>query len=323
MLAVSMLANLLAAKKVATIDEIMKFPIVLVSGNRVFLKDKFTFHAYSLPDFKYIKKFGKEGSGPGEFKAYASSEIFPDKLVVTSAGKVVLFSLDGNLIEEIRLKKLHREIYPVGKNFVASIPHKTAKSIAIYNRGFKPVKTIYEGGMGNFVYYDGSRKKRDMQVIKDFVDYRVYNGQIFIGDSSKGFFVTVYDSSGKKQYEIDKKYEKIKVSPEYKEFKMKKIRQERRYNFWKTIFNYVFPEYLPAFRDFYVKGGIMYFITPLNLKNDKVVVTDLKGKTLKTCIVPHGFYDNRVISYIDGDKLYYVVENDDEEAWELHVEDLK
>jgi hypothetical protein len=317
-----MLSNLLYSKKLTSFTEAMKHPFVRVYGNLVLLVDKATIHNYSLTNFKHIKQFGREGEGPSEFKLFAEPEIYPGKLVVNTAGKVVFFAHDGTFIEEFKINIPIRDIYPVGENFVAANPGKTSKSIAIYDKKFKLLKSLYEGGMGNTIYYDGSTKKQDFLVIRDCIDHRVYNDLVYIGDTSKGFFFAVYDSRGKKLYDANKKYKKLKVSTEHKELKMAKLRENRRWERYKTMFNYVFPEYLPAYSDFRVRGDKIYFITASTFKNDCIIVTDLKGETVKTCTVPYGFYDKNFAFCLNKDKLYYLVENEEEDAWELHVEDL-
>lgn len=316
-------ANLLAARKLTSIEEPMKKPAVIVTGNHLLLRGGFTFHVYSMENFKYIKQFGKKGDGPGEFKIMAEPEIVAGKLTVTTAGKLVIFTLDGTFVEEYRSGKMLRDIYPVGNHFAAALAEKESKTITVYDKKFNAVKTLYKGGLGGLIYFDGSAKKKDQMVVRDFTGHRVYDNKVYIADSSKGFFLEVYDSGGKKLYRIDKPYEKLKISQEYKDYQMAKKKENPRWEMFKEMFNFVFPDYFPPFRDFLVRDGKIYFITPFTRKNDRVVVTDLKGKTLATATVPFGFYDKNMVYDIFGDQLYYLVENEDEETWDLYVESLK
>lgn len=321
--AVLLAANLMAARKLTSIEEPMKKPAVIVTENHLLLRGGFTFHVYSMKDFKYIKQFGKRGAGPGEFNILARPEIVAGKLTVTTAGKLVVFTSDGTFVEEFRSGKMLRDIYPVGNHFVAALADRESKTISVYDKKFNAVKTLYKGGLGGLIYFDGSTKKKDQMVVRDFTGHRVYDNKIYIADSSKGFMVMVYDSGGKQLNRIDKPYEKLKISQEYRDYQMAKKKENPRWELFKEMFNFVFPEYFPPFRDFLVREGKMYFITPFTLEHDRVVVTDLKGKTLATVTVPFGFYDKNMVYDIFGDHLYYLVENEDGETWDLYAESLK
>ena len=100
-----------------------------------------------------------------------------------------------------------------------------------------------------------------------------------------------------------------------------------------------FPSYFPALQTFAAADGKIYAVT-YRKKNAKteVLVLDLKGKLLKTVFLPIYETDeelartleNRVAKQttnstfvIKNGKFYQVLENQDEESWELHIHEIK
>jgi hypothetical protein len=159
-------------------------------------------------------------------------------------------------------------------------------------------------------------------MVKDYVAPVVYKNRIYIFDTTKGFFVSVLDASGKKLFEINKEYKRLKVSEEYKNERMRKKREEPNFEQWSKMANFVFPEYFPAFRTVRISGDKIYFITYKNIdKKYETIVTDLKGNVLRRTIIPV-VPDDRFLFTINKDKFYYIIENEDEEMWELHAADL-
>ncbi|MGD2085254.1 MAG: hypothetical protein PVH61_03635 [Candidatus Aminicenantes bacterium] len=100
-----------------------------------------------------------------------------------------------------------------------------------------------------------------------------------------------------------------------------------------------FPSYFPALQTFAVADGKIYAVT-YGKKNGKteVLVLDLKGKLLKTVFLPLHQRDdelamtleNRVARQVTNStfaikngKFYQVLENQNEESWELHIHEIK
>ena len=315
------LPGLIFAEKLADLAEVMQPGDFHVYGDRIFIGDNNTIHIYSLKDFKQIKQFGREGEGPGEFKFNIRLEVFPDKLVVNTMGKLIFFSHDGSLIKEFKTKSGMSNIRPVGPNFVASVYEgsKTQK-MNLYDKNLKFMDTFYEGSLGQTTYWHSDAKKNDVFMVKDYVELEVYKDRIYVGDTRKGFYFAVYDCTGKKLYDVKNQYKPLKISEEYKKEKIR-IQQERPgWDRIKNKINIRFPEYFPAYHSVRFSDDKIYFVTFLNSKGkDETIVTDLNGKFLgKTC-VPSDIW----IFSISKDKLYWLVENEDKEMWELYGEDVK
>ncbi|MFC2155735.1 hypothetical protein ACFLRB_04505 [Acidobacteriota bacterium] len=328
-----LLATLSPAKKLADLPEVLTSPSIYVQNNRIYIGEEKTIHIYSLKDFKHLKQFGKEGEGPGEFKFFMELEALSQQLVVNTMGKAIIFLLEGVFLEEFRTPMSIRGICPVGNNFVgyASVIKKgktqPRQTINFYDRKFNLLKTIHDGYLGQTVFFEsGTKKKQDLFMVRDYVAFSIYKDRVFFGDTTKGFFCSVSDSSGKKLYDIKRKYEKLKISEDYKK-KIMKIKQESPH--WqrnKKLFNYLFPEYFPAFRAVRFSGDKIYFVTYTNESNrDEVVVTDLKGNFIKKTSIPSDPYNRDSWFSIYKNQVFYLmrVEDEEDELWELHAENLK
>ncbi len=81
-----------------------------------------------------------------------------------------------------------------------------------------------------------------------------------------------------------------------------------------------------------VRNGKIYIRTYITQNDkEKYHIFDLKGKELKTVFLPKPMLASlvtrlvsRIVRFFDIDKdtFYYLVENEDEEEWELHFEPI-
>jgi hypothetical protein len=162
-------------------------------------------------------------------------------------------------------------------------------------------------------------EKRDYKVYDGIINYQIYNEKIFMGDTAKGFFFRVFNQKGEKLYDIKVEYEKRKFTEEDKTNFLNSIKKSKYYERNKDRIMYKFPEYFPAYRLFYITSGKIYVFT--YKKRDKMrelIILDLRGNVLKTT-----FFDYKNMSTIYNDRFYYLKENEEEEEWELFVEDIQ
>ena len=321
LLGVLVLSGVEFSEKLADLPEVMQPRDIHVYGDRIYIGDNKTIHVYSLKDFKQIRQFGKEGEGPGEFNFSIRLEVFPEKLVVNTRGKLIFFNLEGRFIKEYKIDYGISLLSPVGSNFTASVyVGPKAQKINLYDKEIKFMETIYEGSLGHASYWQSDAKKIDIMMVKDYVEKQVYKDRIYIGDTSKGFYFAVFDSAGKKLYEVKKDHKLLKISEEQKAEMIRKDREKPGYEKWKNKINYLFPDYFPAYRSIRIADDKMYFVTFLSKNGkDETIVTDLKGNFLGKTVVPSELW----LFSISKDKLYYLVENEDEEMWELFGAEIK
>jgi hypothetical protein len=326
--------NPLYSKRLAVLPEVDKPQNMIVDNGQLFISDQTVkVHVYSMKDFKYQVRISRQGQGPGECEYIPSFRVGPDYIFLYSLGKGILFSRDGNLKRELRIPRKGTEsVAPLGEDFVCQTWGKSKRddhnyydiSIYSYNdeQGLEYKKILY--------YFDLPPNKRrggkwDYHIFRENNDYVIYDNKVFVGDSTRGIFVEVFDNQGNKINQIKLDVNEIKLTAEYKKHLMNILKQNPEWDMATSIYNIVLPDYFPAFYRFSVDNGKVYFLTH-KLKSDnqrEVIITNLKGNLLKRTYVPW-IKDEFHIQYaIENDKFYYILANETTEDWELHVEEIK
>jgi hypothetical protein len=320
--------------KLASLPEVEKPGIILVNNGQLFVADSTVkLHLYVMKDFSYVKQITRKGEGPGELKNPPLFTIHPDYIFLFSSKKCAYFTRDGNYDREFIIKNIRlNEVYPVKENFVGLKPGVNKRNdssysdISIYtrtkNNEFEFKKVVYYLERPPQKIRGG---KRDYIVIRDYLGIIVREDKIYVGDSSRGLFVAVFDENGR---EIDRvnlwKMDKIKITEEYKKEFMERIKRNSSYNIVKSMYNIIIPGYFPGFYRFAVDNGKVYFLTYLK-KDDKreIIIADFKGSPPNRAYVPWVENDAYINFSIENDKFYYIMENEEEEVWELHMVEMK
>ncbi|MCP4155573.1 MAG: hypothetical protein GY757_48060 [bacterium] len=307
------------SQKIAELPEVVGEVTGLdISGDRIFVTTRRTVHIYTLKGFKHIKEFGKVGRGPGEFRLYFGMDVYDDKLLINSLAKLMFFSHDGKLLKEIRKKKPGLYSHPLGERMVGVDFNNGKRNVNLYDNKLQLLKTIYTSdSSGNTQYYNSDPTVvTDYRVLTDYVSYTIYKNNLFMGDTSKGFWTAVFDASGKKKYEINRKYKKEKITPNSKNEMIKNLTENaKKIN---KRYNYIFPDYIPAYNYIMVRQDKIYFFCYDSRLKQKIIVTDLKGTFIRE--VPIADIEGEQTIY--NDKLYHIFDNEDEETYELMVVDL-
>jgi len=307
--------SMLFQKRSAKLPEILRPFHLVVDGNRLYIAEKSAIYLYSTEDFKFIKKFGKLGEGPGEWKLFTKLSVFPRYVVVNALDRLVFFTREGEFIKNIKipLNPVHYVYaYPIGNNFVgfgndyrSNIHYST---ILLFNTDMKVIKEMARQKSKSRWTAD---KKYHAVGPPTFFNVMVYGENIYLANSEKGFFIEVFDAMGNKLHEINKDYEKIKVTAEYKKDFIKTV----SYKEDPGLYQYSFDEYFPAFKRVSINSGKIYVCTYKILnKKRELIVMDLKGKVLKNSSVKID-----TMSYIYNDRIYYLEENE-EEDWIIYEE---
>jgi len=322
----------LPGKKLLSLPEVIWPFEIFVDKGQVYISDsKALLHYYSLKDSRYVKQLCRKGEGPQELSAFPVLTLTPDCLFIYDLiGKAMYFSRNGDYLREFRTG-LFKRLSAVGSNFLGikvvagQQKGNTAYEYSIYsyeNKEMKYKKLIY--------YYEWPPQKRrgdktDYEVIHDDIFHIVYDNKVFIADSKRGMFVDIFDSNGNDYRRIRlNQFEKVKVTEEFKNSFFGYVNSNASYATANSMYNYVFPEYYPAFYRFAVDKNKLYFLTYIKKDNKReVIIADWKGKFLKKAYVT--WIQNSAFTNfsIRNNKFYYITENEDTEEWELHVEDIK
>lgn len=311
--------NFTFSTKIVELPNIIDPTSFQVDGDRLYISEITGISVIKLKDFNTIKVFGRKGEGPGEWIWKPYMTVYPDFLLVNSAGKLMFFSKDGALIKEIKHATRDKEFLPIGLNFIGyEYEYKDnqiqKKTINLYNENLKFIKKICDQPTSDRL----SPRDRSVMIFHHPAHnkgyYRVYKDRLYISDTNKGFYIGVYNKFGEKLYEINKEYEKIKVTEEYKRNRTEeiKIAWQRRVN--KPKYKIIFREYFPPPYRFYVNSEKIFVYTEKREYGlNEILIMDLKGEIQKRVYVPDGE------GYFANNRFFCIRENVDKEVMELHV----
>jgi hypothetical protein len=245
---------------------------------------------------------------------------------VSSNEKLCVFDKNFNFIEDHKIPAqigYNNKVgnHMVGSNYFWEKNPNTTEQIILFKRKGKDyayTKTIYKTKTG------GGRlkglnpgKMNDYQIIPHYFDVQVWEDKIFIGDTSKGFFMAVFDTQGNLLYEIKKKVEKIPVTEREKNQAFNAFKSERFWQKYQHLINPVFPEFFPAFRHFMVTDNQIYIFTHKKIdQKGEVLVLDISGKLMNKTRLPQ----NKYFSVFEG--WYYHLNKNENQEWELGVEPI-
>lgn len=162
----------------------------------------------------FIKRFGKEGDGPGEMKLPFMINLLNGVLYVASnsARRLVKFDTDGNFIDNLVIKgALPRVMQTVGKDkFICfQLHHKETDKGVFYTHNLvltdsQAVKTV------TLNEYKAKFDPTNNDYLDRFVPYAVGKDKLFVAHNSEDRYrIDVFDFSGQLLHSIEKDYDKV------------------------------------------------------------------------------------------------------------------
>ncbi len=323
------------AEKLGVLTHVNRPEMIEIYNDQVITVEGASIILYSLKGLKFIRKFGKAGEGPGEFKVNRSATNFvmplADSIFGIGIDKAIQFDYSGKVIKEFRIPTFSQYLHPIGKGYVGMklkpLENGKAKIAAIlYDSSMKEIKDVY------IQDFSGGQNLIDLTL--DALNVSVHQDRIYVDQSKEGFVVGVYDSQGKLLYKISRPYKKLKYTKEHGDSVMNKLKNDPTvkgigWDNLKNIIKTTHGEYLPSITDMMIADNHLYLKTSVR-KNKKAefVVTDLKGNFKKVVLLPN-VESTLLVNIIFGrsaklykiykNKFYYLHENEDEEEWEVHV----
>lgn len=294
---------------------------ILVGDNHFYILEFPRIYIHKKADLALLKTIGKKGEGPGEFKGYANPYITKDKLLVNSLGKILLFSPDGNFINEIRSSEPRTKYKPLGKGYVGrkeSVIKKTLYCIvSLYDGKLNLINEIYREKSG----FVGGKY---FNPLIDPAHFDILGDNIIINSGKDELLI--FNSQGKQIDTIGYQYTKVKVSQKYKDALIKNFKRgdRRQYEFLKDIL--VFPEYWRGIWWFEVVDGKIVVATHVE-KGGKLqhlifnLSGDLEGE-IYIPLVEVGDLGYHYPAAISGGKLYQLVPDDTDDTYYLRVSDI-
>lgn len=349
-----LLSSLLFPVKVGTLSELTNPDNITLHNDELYVVQGPTIYIYTLKDLRFIRKFGKKGQGPGELLAIPGTpnkiNVQNDYILAETYVKLIWFTKEGTFIKEMKKPMFGLlGFIPIGKKgerFVArwlkleknKIMNDT---ICIFNEELKPIKKLYKQ---KWVQQGAQPPNIQLDMVPDFINFKVYENKIFIDESANGLVIEIFDIDGNILQRIEKNYDKIKVTEEDKERLINRLKEEKYSKVqsqmaggWenlKKILNMKFAETYPPIQDIDVSANKIFVRTYRRVENkgqvkEEYVVMDFKGNILRKVMVPEIITSVQAkqwgaeMNTMYKGKLYYLLENEDEETWELHVHDMK
>ncbi len=312
-------------EKIYTFTDINKPNAISINKNSLFISENTSLSIYSLTKFKLIKKFGKEGEGPMEFKKNHMGfgikfTLDSNRISINSETKLSFFNLNGKFIEEHRVVPLMNFI-PAGKKYISRGLSKSKGtfskiSISLFNSKFKKEKDLF---ISNIDFGMGAKIPTPMYNY----DYTFYKDKIYVSTGSDGIRIDVFDINGKKELSVIKDLGKRPLSGKYiSSVKGHYKTDPRTKNFWEYFKkNLLFLSNFPGIRSFNLYNDKIYVQTYLE-KDGKTEwnIFNLKGSELGRIWLP-SIEVNPIATApytIFNGFLYWITENDEEEGWDLN-----
>lgn len=321
-------ASIFLAAKVVPLPGLVNAERLLVDDTQIYISEGFSVYIYSLADFKLKKKFGERGEGPREFIVQPPVPLIinlrEDNIIVTSRGKISVFSKEGNFINETRIPAAFVFfVKPLGDGFTGfgitrGDDQKFYRTINIYDSKLTKVKEVFR------IIHDFQAPGQGYNVFVPWA-YTTHNDKIFIPWKTE-FCIDVFDSKGDFLYSVKEKYKNIKVTREHeKEYEDGLQIDPNAKQFYERMKPFHYPDYFPAVLDIRVTDDKIYAITYKNENNkNECFIFELNGKLLKKTFITLQKMD--INSHYPFDikkgKVYQVLENEDTEGWDLYITEV-
>jgi len=299
-----------------------------IHGPRLYIPEGNTTFIYSLTNYSLIGKFGKEGEGPGELKGEICIVYLKDKLIVESADRLTTFSPDGKFVgEQIhREKSFVRRLTPVGNQmagFGGTVTDKGKNYIVLSFFDRKINKTRdFTRTLSNF------QKDGSITFMMGTFNFKVFQDRIYVQYLGKEMKLNVFDNTGKFLFKIgDPEFNNRKVSAKDRREAMDYFRK-----FWPRLYS---NRQRIRFSDFWGGVGTFFFDEAESMLYVITYARDKEGKYLFYKYDPDGKLKRKFyldVGYrdiwapfpldIENGKLYQLLENPDDEEWDLVIRDL-
>ena len=322
------------AEAPVSMESLSRPSFIIAKYDRIYILEKTTVYIYSIKDFKLLKKFGKEGEGPGEIRYVANDRpmnmLFQNgDIVINSQNKISFFSKDGEYKKEIKLP-IGSLLVPLNKNrhYLGSGPiigenKKSYIGFRLFDQNFKGKKVLYKTD------FEVRNPGEILLPVMAWTYNPVYKDKIFINSGTSEFLINIFDHSGKNIASIKKNSERITIGKDYRRDTMTFFKTDHRF---KSSYEYVkkrikFRTHFPVIKDVKVVDDIIFVIT-YKKKEDlsECILLDLKGNEKKRLYIP--LNDLEPLSFyplfytVLNGKIYTMVEDEEDEVWKIHITNL-
>jgi hypothetical protein len=319
------------ADTITTFDAHVMPDTIQIDSSQLYITEGWSVYIYSLKDFKLIKKFGRKGEGPKEFKGKPQLNVQGQHILVNSTSKVSFYTKRGAYIREVNNIVSGRSFSPLGEGYLGyhTFTNKDGvrySGIYIYDSAFKRIKDVYQ-----YKSIAQSQAGKGWRLFaKTYIKPLVGDNKIVVA-GSVDFIIGVYDEKGQKLLAINREYQRIRFTKEHEEkvLYLYKTRPSTasEYEWWKR--NIIFPDYFPAIREVYTDDEKIYARTYREKKTrSEFFIYNFQGKLLKHIFLhiaessaKYAFPFMRDYSpfAIKKGKLYQLILDEGTEKWSLYA----
>ncbi len=316
-------------KKLADLPELMKpSRVFFVDDTQIYIPEGAVINIYSKKNYKLIKKFGKSGEGPKEFRVVPQLPLSIDaqgkNLVIFSLGKVSYFTKQGEFIKEIKTSSQVFSLMVYGDKFIGR-SRKQDKSVVydtinLYDSTLNKIKELAR----NRSAFQGIGK--GLEVLGKPFLHSVYKNKILLIGKDDAT-IDIFNGDMKKLRSIKLDGKKISMKQDFKDKVIDLLKNGEATKSYFSIFKPIrFPDYFPIIAAFFVDNNVIYVLTWTKNPNEYgCSIFGIDGKFVKNVSIPIKFQDS-LTPYpiaIHNGVLYQIVENDEDEMWELHASEIK
>lgn len=319
----------MGAKKVITLSDVIRPQLIEVDDNNLYVTEGTNVYIYSLKDFKLKNKFGKKGEGPQEFMEIPGEPLMPyartKELMIFSVGKISFFSKEGEYIREIKTGGPKLRMLPMGDGFLGmgfvndkGLLHKT---VHLYDGKLNKQKELFRMELE-------VQRTGPIKILDNSFSYDVYDNKAFVAGKEE-LDIEVFDIDGKELYSIKHDFKRPEFTKTHKKGIMDHyaINPRTKNEFQMLKHRLEFPEYFPAVAYLWATDGQVYVMTwkekNVGSREYAFLVFEVKGKFINEVYRLVGFEglspDNITIK---NGKLYQLIENIDEDQYQLHIVDF-
>ncbi|MCK4761613.1 MAG: hypothetical protein KAW12_05385 [Candidatus Aminicenantes bacterium] len=309
--------------RIVQMPDLLDPGLITAGGDRLYIADRAAVYIYSLKDFHLQKKFGRAGEVPQGFgESIYTLNIYKDRLIVNSTGKLSFFTKEGNFLKEKRTPPQQRSFRPLGDKFIGTgilVDEKAVyNAINIYNADLKNETEIVRLELG-------VQPGKGTKIFHGTLSAAVWQDRLFAAGTN-AFEIHIYNEKGEKLSLISRAYRKRKVTEEDKNRIINYLKTspetKEYYDMLKPV---SFPVYYPALKELFAADGRVYAFTwkTENMRNE-CFIFDSEGKYADRVLLPIKKIDavNFAPLTIEDRKLYQLVKNESSKKWELHITPL-
>lgn len=322
-------------EKVASLSDVEKPTDILCAKQKIFIMDGANVKAFDLKKGSSKFQFARKGEGPGEIKMSPfqtnTITLHNSDIGIDSLDRVIYYSLEGKFQREVKKGGfLGLQVKPVGENYVVKRVDRSDKkteyiTLDVYDRNMKKLREIAR--QRSSIQFDSVR------MIPDSTHFTVKDGLIYVERSDKGAVIEVFDSEGNPVKTIKFNSEKTSVTEIDKlsalnRYKNDSLVKQIGFENLKKRIKFDFPDYLPEIANIMAYKNNLIIKTYIRNKDKTLyLMIDMNGKILKKMSLP-ATWDGEMISHLNGVEpqlytfydgyFYYIIENYNDEEFELH-----